>query len=679
MKQCEKCHLTLTSNPTPGCFDCHSKGTTGVFLDGPVENLFYSTASKKGFTDASGTFRYEAGETAITFSLGDIVLGTGTPKPIMTPIDLVPGAVDQNDQGVVNISRFLQTLDLDGIHGNGIQIPLIAYNHIKNRAINFYAPDDASFAADLNLQAFLADLNANLVFLTGPRNLIDPATARTNLLNVIRQFHTPPSAGSVAMTGGLYITGRLTGTYAYSDLDGDLESGSTYQWYRDADSNPGGETPIPGATSLAYSPVNDDQNHYLVFEVTPADKYHAGSAVRSAATGPVTFDPSNAAPSASGCAVAGPKDINGNLVVNSHFLYTASYTYNDVEGDPESGSTYQWYLDADMNPSNGNETLVSSGSLSFSPPASAAGSYLFFRVTPRASRGTSSGAACTTAAAGPITSVNSVTAYDSLGTESQVKKYSLRFSAAGGVVADLLSYEGWDIGGYSHHGSDCYSCHSDAAGPKDLGFRTSGSNNGNSNDILTTNLFLFRATDVSNSATYVLMGNKDGYDPGLDAPGVFGPKVGDSSVTRSSRNPYLDMSGTCADAQYANQQTCTKAYCDLAAYQTQQECEGAGWCSNGLYSAQSTCTAAGATWNSYGLVWHAGSTWTPAALLTAGDYVLSVGAMMLDENAARTGSNGGGDNYGWTDIGNRNSSPDRVPGNAPSPAYRNYKIQFTFN
>ncbi len=679
MKQCEKCHLTLNPDPTPDCGNCHSAVSTGVFLDGPVRNLFYSTVSKKGFTDASGTFRYEPSETAITFSLGSIVLGTGTPKAVMTPVDLVPGAVDQDDQSVINIARFLQTLDNDAVHGNGITIPLSAYNYISNRTVDFGAPDDAAFASDPGLAAYLSDLNANSVFPTGTRSLQDPAAARNNLFDVIQGFHAPPTAGSVAMTGGLYVTGTVTGTYLYSDPDGDPESGSSYRWLRDADLTPGGETPIAGATSTTYSPGNGDQNNYLIFEVTPADQYHAGSPARSAHTGPVSFNPSNSAPTASNCAVAGPKDINGNLLVNSHFLYTASYTYNDVEGDPESGSLLEWFQDVDTNPSNGNETLVAGGTLLFHPPAASAGSYLFFRVTPRALQGNPQGAACTTVASGPVATDNSVTLYDSLASETQVQKYLFRFSQAGGVVVDVLSYEGWDTSVYYHHYSPCLSCHWDAGGPFDLGFRSGASTNGDSNDILTSNIFLFGAGDVANSATYVLVGSREGFGPGSDAPGVFGtPGIGDdASVVRSAMNPYLDLSGACADTQYANQQTCTQAYCDYTFYKTQLECEDAGYCSNFTYTTRSTCEAAGGTWNTYGYVWHPGSTWIPGSPLAAGDYVLSVGAMILDENGARTGTNGGADNYGWTSIGDRSAST--ITGNEPNPAYRNYRITITFH
>lgn len=54
----------------------------------------------------------------------------------------------------------------------------------------------------------------------------------------------------------------LVGEYTYYDAEGDLEFGSTYQWYR-------GDTPIPGATDINYTITEEDIGTTLYFEVTP--------------------------------------------------------------------------------------------------------------------------------------------------------------------------------------------------------------------------------------------------------------------------------------------------------------------------------------------------------------------------------------------------------------------------
>jgi len=92
-----------------------------------------------------------------------------------------------------------------------------------------------------------------------------------------------PVASNVAISGATTtsaITGDLlTGSYNYSDINGDLEgyldenydvvSTSDFQWYRSDDSAGTNKTPITGATSLTYTVSGDDAGKYLTFEVTP--------------------------------------------------------------------------------------------------------------------------------------------------------------------------------------------------------------------------------------------------------------------------------------------------------------------------------------------------------------------------------------------------------------------------
>ena len=93
----------------------------GQFLDSATQGLAYETDSQSGVeTDANGQFLYRSGET-IQFRLGGLLLGTTTAKPVITPMDLVSGG-HVNHQEVVNLTRFLQTLDDDGNPENGITI-----------------------------------------------------------------------------------------------------------------------------------------------------------------------------------------------------------------------------------------------------------------------------------------------------------------------------------------------------------------------------------------------------------------------------------------------------------------------------------------------------------------------------------------------------------------------------
>ncbi|MFY9398579.1 MAG: hypothetical protein WAR22_09480 [Desulfomonilia bacterium] len=93
----------------------------GTFVDAPVCGLQFSTPSWSGVTDQDGTFNFQEGE-PVTFSVGDIVFGTTPAKRFVTPVDLVQDAENQMHPRVVNICRFLQSLDHDGNPENGITI-----------------------------------------------------------------------------------------------------------------------------------------------------------------------------------------------------------------------------------------------------------------------------------------------------------------------------------------------------------------------------------------------------------------------------------------------------------------------------------------------------------------------------------------------------------------------------
>lgn len=116
---------------------------TGVFTDSAVEGLTYTTATQSGVTDASGTFKYQAGE-SVVFSIGNFQLGEGgTAAVAMTPLDLIPDAALPKTQNelrrlifpgrtnepdvvaftkLINMLVLLQALDSDKDATNGITI-----------------------------------------------------------------------------------------------------------------------------------------------------------------------------------------------------------------------------------------------------------------------------------------------------------------------------------------------------------------------------------------------------------------------------------------------------------------------------------------------------------------------------------------------------------------------------
>ena len=113
-------------------------------MDSPVNGLKYGAnpSGLYGTTRTGGKFICKEGDT-IGFYVGDVALGQTLCKEIVTPIDLVPGAIDETDPTenpiVTNIARFLQSLDNDLNLYNGIFISIDTTEEVTGRPILQYS------------------------------------------------------------------------------------------------------------------------------------------------------------------------------------------------------------------------------------------------------------------------------------------------------------------------------------------------------------------------------------------------------------------------------------------------------------------------------------------------------------------------------------------------------------
>ena len=96
----------------------------GVLLDSVVA----------GVGKPSGEFSYQTGVT-VSFRLGDVELGSVAASPVLTPVELV-GAVSTADRRVINLSRFLQSLDDDAEPTNGLSVTESARNQLAGNSLN---------------------------------------------------------------------------------------------------------------------------------------------------------------------------------------------------------------------------------------------------------------------------------------------------------------------------------------------------------------------------------------------------------------------------------------------------------------------------------------------------------------------------------------------------------------
>ncbi len=179
---------------------------TGVFLDSAVEGLYYETTTQSGVTDMEGTFSYMDGET-VRFYMADVLLGEAPAEPFVTPLDLVPGAIDETHPTVTNISRFLQTMDMDADPSTGIFIPGSVITEMQGRHIDFNMPTE-DFEIDTEVNMLMDTIGAMDPAYAG-RMMVSTDAAQTHMGDTLDRM--PGDIGGTINSGGGNVSGGLPG------------------------------------------------------------------------------------------------------------------------------------------------------------------------------------------------------------------------------------------------------------------------------------------------------------------------------------------------------------------------------------------------------------------------------------------------------------------------------------
>ncbi|WP_228278733.1 hypothetical protein [Acinetobacter indicus] len=106
---------------------------TGILTDGPVSGATYTINGVSKRTNAQGEFEYQEGD-EITFHIGNIEIGTVTGADRITPVELADDVTTRT-----NLLIFLQSLDSEGDHDDGIQIP-DSVSQLPANSIDFSKP-----------------------------------------------------------------------------------------------------------------------------------------------------------------------------------------------------------------------------------------------------------------------------------------------------------------------------------------------------------------------------------------------------------------------------------------------------------------------------------------------------------------------------------------------------------
>lgn len=170
---------------------------SGVFIDGPVSGLEYQILDDRFLTDENGIFKFDTDD-IISFYIGNLYLGSARGALLLTPLDLVPDALDETDDRVINLIRFLQTIDDDGDLSNGIQITENVRRIAEAHSLNFGLPkkefEDDSFFLITDLTSATAE---------GPRELVSESSALNHFRDTLQEID---AIGTVQPIEGSVIT-----------------------------------------------------------------------------------------------------------------------------------------------------------------------------------------------------------------------------------------------------------------------------------------------------------------------------------------------------------------------------------------------------------------------------------------------------------------------------------------
>lgn len=166
-----------------GCFG-DSDGTDSgeaYFVDNAVIGLGYTCDNSDNlkYTGEQGLVLCGVGET-VRFFVGDIELGSTTMPSetvVITPLDLAPADDEElSETVVVNIARFLMSLDADQDLSNGIQIDSASHQDLAE-SVDFEAgEEDFEDAMEVVLAALTSDLPDGPFELVGTDDAADHVT-----------------------------------------------------------------------------------------------------------------------------------------------------------------------------------------------------------------------------------------------------------------------------------------------------------------------------------------------------------------------------------------------------------------------------------------------------------------------------------------------------------------------
>ena len=203
-------------------------------------------------------------------------------------------------------------------NGGTLQMSAVAFPEGSAQGVSWSVSPGESGTAKIDSSGVLTGTGMGLVYVFA-RSTTVPSVSGHKIITVTEPLAPPaeaPTASAVNITGTAQAGRILTGSYTYSDINGDPEGESTFKWLS-SDAADGTYTEISGAESKTFMLTSYQAGKFIRFEVTPeasAGTLLTGTAVQSSATSVVLAAEEEAAvpdnnpgiPGSSGNQASGP-------------------------------------------------------------------------------------------------------------------------------------------------------------------------------------------------------------------------------------------------------------------------------------------------------------------------------------------------------------------------------------
>ncbi|MGH1484598.1 MAG: S8 family serine peptidase [Cellvibrionaceae bacterium] len=178
------------------------------------------------------------------------------------PPDTTPEPFSFDAQFDVNINSVVlsNTVTISGIDDD-TSISIVGGEYSMNNGEDFLSTE---FGIDNNTTVFIRQTTSSTnntqkdtILTVGDFSATFSTTTAANQAPTVTEITIDDENGGDIVDGEV-----LTGSYIFVDLDGDLESTTSFRWLRNG-------APITGATGLTYTVSTDDYDQVITFEVTP--------------------------------------------------------------------------------------------------------------------------------------------------------------------------------------------------------------------------------------------------------------------------------------------------------------------------------------------------------------------------------------------------------------------------